>query len=189
MKTTVTGKMLFGLILVLLLGVFPLYGADERNTPIEVNLIVDGSGALANVLDEVSRWISGDLVDQRLREGDRITIWKAGEQAEIVYSEALKNDADKEHIKNTLRSLSSHGSAADFTGALRAAASRNSGAITYTLLVSASPAALSPILRDSQANLVRFSRIEEFRGWRAMVIALNIEGRVRQAAAAYFSGT
>jgi hypothetical protein len=36
---------------------------------------------------------------------------------------------------------------------------------------------------------MRFSRIEEFRGWRAVVIALNIESRVRQAAAAYFSGT
>ena len=135
-------------------------------------------------------WISGGLLDQRLGEGDRITIWRAGEKAEIAYSGALHNDEAKDNITKTLRSLPAQGDAADFTGALRDAVSRNSaGGITYTLLVSASAAALSPALQGGGASLMRFSRIEEFRGWRAIVVALNIESRVRQAAASYFSGT
>jgi hypothetical protein len=185
----VPGRILIVLTLVLLRGGLPLYGADSPGAHIEVNLIIDGSAALANVLDEVTDWISGDLLDQRLGEGDRITIWRAGEKAEIAYSETLQNNDAKERITKILRSLPAQGDAADFTGALRDAVSRSSaGSITYTLLVSASAAALSPALQGAGANLMRFSRIEEFRGWRAIVVALNIESRVRQAVASYFSG-
>jgi hypothetical protein len=189
MKSTSTGKMLCGLILVLLWGFSPLYGADERDVRIEVNLIIDGSAGLARVLNDVNGWLSANLVDLRLREGDQITIWSAGGTAEIVYADTLKNDAGKESVKKALQTLSAKGDSADFAGALRDAVSRSSGkGIIYTLLVSASAAALSPTLLGPQANLVRFSRIEEFRGWRALVVGLNIESRVRQAASAYISG-
>lgn len=190
MKTNSTARLLCGLALALFSGFSPLYGADGRNVNIEVNLIVDGSAALTGVLSEVTGWISGSLLDQRLQAGDRITVWSAGGTAEIVYSDTIKGGAEKEAVRKILQSLPAKGDAADFTGALRSAASRSSGqGITYTLLVSASAAAFSPALTGPGASLLRFSRIEEFRGWRAMVIALNIDSRVRQAAAAYFAGT
>jgi hypothetical protein len=190
MKTAFIHKITIGLALALFLGFSPLYGADSRSAPIEVHLIIDGSAALAKVQSDVSGWISANLVDLRLREGDRITIWNAGGKAEIVYSDSLKNDAEKENVKKALQAFSPKGDAADFAGALRDAAARSSSqGLIYTLLISASPSAHSPILQGPQANLIRFSRVEEFRGWRALVVALNIESRVRQAAAAYISGT
>jgi hypothetical protein len=189
MKTDISGRSLCWLILALCAGFSPLSADETRSVNIEVNLIIDGSAALATVLDEVTLWVSGNLVDRRLQEGDRIHIWNAGETAEIVYSGTLKSDAEKEQVRQTLRSLPAKGGTADFTGALREAAARSSGRMSYTLLVSASPAALSPALTGPESGLMRFSRIEEFPGWRLIIVALNIDSRVRQAAAAYFSGT
>jgi hypothetical protein len=189
MQRNIPKKMAFGLILAALWIASPLYGADSRSTPIEVNLIIDGSGAMGGALSEAAGWISGNLVDRLLQEGDRISIWNAGGSARIVYSDTLKGADWKETLKNTLKSLKPEGNTADFAGALREAASRTSDrGISYTLLVSGSSAALSPTLLGSGANLVKFSRVEEFRSWRLLVIGLNIDSKVRQAAAAYLSG-
>jgi hypothetical protein len=35
---------------------------------------------------------------------------------------------------------------------------------------------------------MRFSRVEEFKGWRAMTVALGIDPQVKQSATAYLSG-
>ena len=186
MKTIITERIIFGLILAGLLGFSPLYGESARSNAIDMNLIIDGSGALSGVMDEVKVWVSQTL-DQLLVTGDRITVWSAGPAAKIVYSETIKNSADKNAVKKVLEELSAEGSSADFSGALREAASRPpAAAITYTLLISASAAALSPALLGPQANLMRFSRVEEFRGWRTMVVGLNIDSKVRQAAALLF---
>jgi hypothetical protein len=181
----ITRKIIFTLIV--LAGLMPVWGAeDARNTPITVNLIVDGSSALSAVLDEVSAWVSSSLINGILQKGDLLTIWSAGQSAQIIYSETLKDGSEKENINKILKSLPVNGDSADFAGALRSAASRNRSAICYTLLISASPDALSPALLGS--NAARFSRVEEFRGWRALVIGLDIDSRVRRAAAAFLSG-
>jgi hypothetical protein len=189
MQRNIPKKMAYGLILAALWIASPLYGADSRNTPVEVNLIIDGSGAFKSALNEAVSWISGNLMDHVLQEGDRISIWNAGGSARIIYSDTLKGADWKEALTNTLKSLKPEGNTADFAGALRDAASRTSDRnISYTLLISGSPAALSPTLLGSGANLVKFSRVEEFRSWRLLVIGLNIDSKVRQAASAYLSG-
>jgi hypothetical protein len=191
MNTTISGGKLRALALVLLAGLVPLYGAEDRGPRLAVNLIIDGSGAIADSLDEVRGWISGNLVDRQLREGDRITIWSAGERAALLYSETV-TASGKDSVKKVLADLTVGGDTADFAGALRDAVLRSPGGdqtINYTLLVTASPAALSATLGGPDASLVRFSRVQEFRGWRALVIALNIDSMVRRAAAAFLSGT
>ncbi|MDR2476212.1 MAG: hypothetical protein LBD18_00290 [Treponema sp.] len=186
MKNCFSGKILFTLIA--LSGLFPLYGEDRRSSPIAVNLIVDGSSALGGVMDAVSAWVSGSVLDRILQDGDRVTVWIAGGEAKIAYSDTITGSGGKDTIKKALTTIPAQGDTADFAGALRDAASRNSGGgITYTLLISASTAALSPTLLGANASLVRFSRVEEFRGWRAMVIALNIDSKVRRAANAWLT--
>jgi hypothetical protein len=167
-----------------------LYAQDIRTGPIDVNLIMDGSAALKNAGNEAAAWVSDYLIDKILQDGDRITIWNAAGKARIVHTDTLSGTGGKEIIRNTLRSLAFEGAFADFSGALKDAASRtNSGsAITYTVLVSGSSSSLSPLLLGSDSNLLRYSRVEEFSGWRVLVIALNINSRVQRAAAAYFSG-
>jgi hypothetical protein len=167
-----------------------LYAQDIRTTPITVNLIMDGSAALKNAGNEAIAWVSDYLIDKILQDGDRITVWNTAGTAQIIHSDTLSGAEGKENIRKTLRSLVFQGNSADFSGALRAAASRlNSGsAMTYTVLVSGSSSALSPLLLGADSNLLRYSRVEEFPAWRALVIALDITPRVQQAAAAYLSG-
>ena len=161
-----------------------LYGADGQRSPIVINLIVDGSGAFTNARGEITSWVSNRL-DQILANGDRITIWSAGQTAAVIYSDTISGDSDKEAAKRSIREISPSGNYADFTGALRGAASRQGSGINYNLVICASPAALSPVISGPNSNLLRFSRIEEFSGWRAMVVGLNLDTRVINAASTF----
>jgi hypothetical protein len=164
-------------------------GKDRRDTPITVNLIVDGSAELSGPREKINSWLSGRLLEGILLPGDKLNVWSAGASAQILYSGTLQTGSDMENIKKVLQTLPSQGNSADFLGALRAAAGAATGSgITYTLLISASPASLSSAI-SGQAALMRFSRAEESQGWGAYVVALNIDSRVRQAASSFLSGT
>ncbi|MCL2441636.1 MAG: hypothetical protein FWD14_07830 [Treponema sp.] len=164
---------------------FPIQAQTAAGrAPIDVNLIIDGSASLSNVKDEITTWISSRL-DQILVDGDRITVWNAGTAARVIYSGRIDAD-EKEAVKRSIRDISPSGNNPDFTSALREAAGRQSSGYSYTLLISASPAALSSVISNPQGNLLRFSRVEEFTSWRALVVGLNLDSRVRRAASAYF---
>jgi len=159
--------------------------AHAQRAPIDINLIIDGSSSLTGVKNEITSWISGRL-DQILAEGDKVTVWSAETKSKVIYSGKIEGASGKEAVKKSIMELSPSGNSPDFSGALRDAASRNSG-YSYTLLISASPAALSSILSGPQANLLRFSRVEEFSAWRAIVVGLNLDAKVKRAAAAFFA--
>jgi hypothetical protein len=191
MKARKTRSLAPGFLAVFLLAGQALYALDSRSAPIEVNLIVDGSLAMKNAGEQAIEWVTSYLIDGILRDGDRITIWNAGGKAQIVYSETISGAEGKETVKKTLRSLIFQGNQADFAGALRDAAQRavSRPDIIYTLLLSGSSAALSPALLGSGAPLLRYSRIEEFPAWRALVVALGIDSQVQRAVSVYFSGS
>ncbi|WP_461255266.1 hypothetical protein [Treponema sp. R80B11-R83G3] len=164
-------------------GLSPVYA---QRAPIDIFLIIDGSSSLTAVKNEVTTWVSGRL-DQILAEGDRVTVWNAGAQSKVIYSGKTEGAPGKEAVKKSIRDIAPSGNNPDFSGALRDAASRQSSGYSYTLLISASPAALSSILSTRQAGLLRFSRVEEFTNWRALVVGLNIDGKVKKSASAFFA--
>jgi tRNA threonylcarbamoyladenosine modification (KEOPS) complex Pcc1 subunit len=163
--------------------VSPVYGQATRS-PIDVNLIIDGSSAFSDAKDEITAWVCNRL-DQILINGDRVTVWNAGSSARVIYSGSISGDSEKEAVKKSIREFQASGNNADFSGALRDASGRQSSTFSYTLLISASQNALSSVLTSPQANLLRFSRIEEFSTWRALVVGLNLDSRVRSAASAW----
>ena len=173
----------FLIVLTALSGLCPLYA---QRSAIDVNLIIDGSASLTNVKNEIAAWVSGRL-DQILADGDRVTVWSAGTAAKVIYSGKMSGSSDRDAVKKSFSDLTPAGRNADFSGALRDAASRQNAPYSYTLLISASPEALSSVLSGPQANLLRFSRVEEFSDWRALVVGLNIDSKVRAAAAAFFN--
>jgi len=177
------------LLLSLTLAVFcclsPLYAADSQRPPIDINLIIDGSQAFLNAKEDITSWVCNRL-DQILADGDRVTIWNAGAAAKVIYTGSINSDADREAAKKSVTDFSASGNTADFAGALREAASRQSSSYSYTFLISASAATLSSVLSGPQAGLLRFSRVEEFSSWRVLVVGLNLEARVRRAAAAFY---
>jgi hypothetical protein len=162
----------------------PVYAESPRPS-IDINLIIDGSAGLSDVKEEVSSWIITRL-DQLLFDGDRITVWSTGTSAKVVYTGKINGNTDRDAVKKSIRDISGSGTAADFSGALRDAASRPSSGLCYTLLISASPSSLSSLLSGPQAGLMRYSRVEEFSKWRAIVIGLNLDEKVKKAAAGFY---
>ena len=162
----------------------PLYGQNQR-APTNINLIIDGSSSLTGVKTEVTNWIINRL-DLILIDGDVLTIWSAGASARVIYTGTVDSAAEIESAKRSIRELSGSGSSADFSSALREAAGGRTSSTTYTLLISASQESLSSTISGPQGNLLRFSRVEEFSGWRALVVGLDLDARVRGAAASFF---
>jgi hypothetical protein len=177
MKKTTIYRVLILAVLCCLPGF--LFGQNSPRAPIDINLIIDGSAAFSDSKAEITAWVLNRL-DQTFVDGDRVTVWNAGAQSSVAYTGSDKNAA-----KSAIQSFSGSGSSADFSGALRDAASRQNSSFCYTLLISATPASLSTVLQGPQANLLRYSRIEEFSGWRALVVGLNIDSKVRKAVSDY----
>ncbi|MDR2965279.1 MAG: hypothetical protein LBU88_05850 [Treponema sp.] len=170
-------------VLALVLCILPLYvhGQDGQRASIDVNLIIDGSSAYSAARDEIFAWLSGRL-DQILADGDRVTVWSAGQTARVIYSGVITSSAEKEAVKRSIREINASGNTADFSGALREAANRQSSTFSYTLLITASPQSIS----GSTANLLRYSRVEEFPNWRALVVGLNFDTKIKRAANSFF---
>ena len=162
----------------------PLHGQDSGREPININIIIDGSSAFYTVKDEITAWIFNRL-DQILVFGDRVTVWNTENAARIIYSNTVNSNTDKEDVRKSIRDISASGDNPDFSGALRDAVGRQGAGFNYTLLISTSNEALGPVLSGPHANLLRFSRVEEFPSWRALVVGLDIDARVRRAAAAF----
>jgi hypothetical protein len=180
------GENIKSLLLPVFLVFFCLAPVYAQRAPIDVNIIIDGSSSLTGVKNEITAWISGRL-DQILVEGDRVTVWNAGTQSKVIYTGKIEGSPGKDAVKKSIGDLSPAGSNPDFSGALRDAASRKSSGYSYTLLISASPEALTSVLSSPQASLLRFSRVEEFPAWRALVVGLNMDANVKKSAAAFFA--
>jgi hypothetical protein len=163
--------------------VFAQTTPETTRAPIDINLIIDGSTSFRNVRDEAIAWVSGRL-DQILVEGDRVTVWNAGQVARVIYSGRIDSADEKEAVHRSIREISLSGETTDFLGALREANARTQqGIFSYTLLIKTSAGVLSA----PEIELLRFSRILEMSDWRVIVVGLNLDARVRRAAAAFLN--
>jgi hypothetical protein len=169
----------------------PLFAAG-RSLPLDIFLIIDGSAALEKGRNEALDWLCGRVVDGLLQEGDRLTIWIAGEKAEELFSGSVTGNETRETVKALIRAVPAKGKSADFPGALRAAANRraekageDSERLAYTLLISGMAAGYNSLSGREMPDLLRYSRFEEFSAWRAVTAAPGIEAAVKNAAAAF----
>jgi hypothetical protein len=173
-------------MLMVLLWFFPgfLRAADVRTVPIDVYVILDVSSAIKNKSGEAVKWLCDHVVDEMLQDGDTLTILAAGERATALFSEPLSSADTKEAAKQAFRSAAPTAASADYAGGLREAVARQGSGrrISYTLLVIGSG---SPTAPGGLASLLRYSRVQEFSGWRVLTVGLNMDRQVREAAAAY----
>jgi hypothetical protein len=185
------------MVLVVFLSFFPgiLFGADQRTVPVDMYLIFDGSSAIKNGKDGAVQWVCETIVDGLLQNGDTLTFWIASEKAEQAFSGVIDGPEQKETIKNLIRSVNAGAVSADYAGALRKALSlqnaQGGAAIPYTLLITGAghvgSGNANGIRGSETLGYLRYSRVEEFSGWRAMVTRLGMDRQIQQAAAAYMS--
>jgi hypothetical protein len=171
----------------------PLFTAAGRALPLDIFLIIDGSAALEKGRTEAFEWLCGRVVDGLLQDGDRLTIWVAGEKAEEFFSGSVTGNETRETVKALIRAIPAKDKSADFPGALRAAANRRQAAeaggdsdrLAYTLLISGMAAGYNSLSGGETLDFLRYSRFEEFSAWRAVTVAPGIEAAVKNAAAAF----
>ena len=180
------------LILFILVNFSPFFPAAEdlRTVPLEMYLIIDASSAFREQKNDALSWVNGEAIDRVLMEGDVITVWAAGDRAEIIYS---GDSGDKETIKNRLLNMETGGETADFTGALREVSARLSqtgnspSRLSVTMLVTSSAAGLQPALAGGSQGLLRWSRSLRYEGWQVLIVGPGMGPRVREAAEAYMN--
>ena len=164
---------------------------DKRIIPMDLYLIIDGSEAFRSGKAGAIAWINERVVDRLLMEGDKVSIWTAGDRAELVFSGDVSASDDKSAIKDKLTALAAAGKSADFSGALRNVASGISGAagnrLSYTMLVTASAGGLESALAGDTQGFLRWFRSERYEQWQVLVVAPDIGRKVNQAAAAYMN--
>jgi hypothetical protein len=163
--------------------------AQTRNESVDLNLIIDGSRYTRDLGGEIAEWLCGYVIDGMLQEGDYLRIRVAAEKAETLYS-GVFNSGDEESVKALLRAPLPGSEGADFAGALGdlfSPAGERRPLMSYTLFVS-SPRGISPAHLGTASSYLRFSRVIDFPGWRALVIAPGIGPRVREAADAFLAG-
>ena len=176
-----------------LLAIFlPILEAEDiRSIPLDLYLVIDGSEAFQSGKAGAIAWVNDRVVDRILLDGDRVSIWAAGDRAELVYSSAVSASGGNGAIKDKLTALTTTGRNADFEGALRNISSGISGAagdrLSYTILVTASAGGLERALAGDTQGLLRWFRSERYEQWQVLVVAPDIGRKVNQAAAAYMN--
>ena len=184
-----TNFRIFYLLSILVIITSPLRAEDKRTIPLDMYLIIDGSSSLENSKNDAIAWINSQVVDRILTDGDKITVWTAGEKPELIHSDTISDG--KGGVKDKLGAFKAGGKSADFSGALRDALSRVSqtpqNRLAYTMLIIGSAEELEPTLTGSGQNMLRWFRSERYERWQVLIVGLDIEKKVQQNAAAYMS--
>ncbi|MCL2008726.1 MAG: hypothetical protein FWG77_11655 [Treponema sp.] len=162
---------------------------SARVIPLDMFLIIDSSAAMERSRTEILGWVDDRIIGEILQEGDRITVWSAGERSQVIYSETIRGSTDLNELSSRLNALDASSRTADFSGALnelrlRAAAVPNDR-LAYSMLITASAQGLAPVLAGENRNILRWSRSDRYERWQVFVLSPDIGPRVQQAARAY----
>ena len=167
-----------------------LLGAESiRSIPLDMFLIIDASAGQQNTKNDIISWLNERVIDEILMDGDRITVWSAGDRADIIYSDTISGEASKDELRELFGNMDTDGRFADFSSALRELGPRVSAVpqnrLSYSMLITSSAAGLAPVLTGGAQSMLRWSRSERYERWQVFILAPDIGPRVQQAAGAF----
>ena len=179
------------IMIILVIFISSVEAADVRTIPMDMNLIIDSSDSFKEVKNDAIAWLNSQVIDRILLDGDKITVWAAGDRAQVIYSDTLSASGGKKGLKDKLQTLNVGGKTADFSGALRELMPKVSQTaperLAYTMLLTASAEGLEPTLTGSAQGLLRWFRSEKYSRWQVLIVAPDIGKKVQQSAAAYMA--
>jgi hypothetical protein len=172
---------------------FSTYSEDVRSGPIDLYLLIDTSSSLSSHYSEALSWIRSAVFEEILQKGDSVTVIGAGESVQILSESAYIGPESSQGLEKLLQSIRLQGTHADLAGAIRVskrkdAAKSNPRALAVALMITGTDN------RETVSNgeqtkdletLLKYSKVEDFPGWKLIIIGLNVDGKIKAAAAEY----
>jgi hypothetical protein len=153
----------------------PPIAAQER--VVEMRVIVDASASLAQGKAGAVNWLCDTMVDKTLRSGDVFYLAVSGATDEVIFDGIIGDDAQKEAIKEQIRTIGDPEGASHAAETLRRVLSDRqpaSGHIPVTIVVCGTDV-------NMDSSLLRYSRTENFAYWRAITVAGGLDAEVERA--------
>jgi hypothetical protein len=172
---------------------FSTYSEDVRSGPIDLYLLIDTSSSLSSHYSEALSWIRSAVFEEILQKGDSVTVIGAGESVQILSESAYIGPESSQGLEKLLQSIRLQGTHADLAGAIRVskrkdAAKSNPRALAVALMITGTDnretVSNGEQTKDLEA-LLKYSKVEDFPGWKLIIIGLNVDGKIKAAAAEY----
>ncbi|MDR1211180.1 MAG: hypothetical protein LBK40_02995 [Spirochaetaceae bacterium] len=174
------------LFLSVLFCALPVFAADQRSRGLDVYVIFDDSTMDSANRAEAVSWLCLTFIDRILQNGDRLVLCSARERPEILFNRTISGEDQKTEAKNLVRNISGGRGTVNYAAALRDAARRNAEQrIAYTLLIGGAGMGVSQ--ENDVAELLRYSKTDNFPGWKIITIGLGVDSRAGSAAASYMN--
>lgn len=168
-----------------------IYAESGREIPLDFYLIIDNREAFQDVNENAFTWLNNQILEQLLTTGDSVTIWAAGDRAELIYRGGINSPDDKKEIQNCVLGMEMKARTADFAGALdeleKRLAQTPASRLAYSIMVTASAEGLQPVLTSNGQGSLKWFRTEKYERWQALILAPSIAQQVNQAASAYMN--
>lgn len=171
-----------------------LYAENVRSGTIDVYLLVDASNAMEKSGRRALDWVNNAVVHDILIPGDRVQLWSISETPELLFSSTLEHAEDLVKLSRTIDSIQFSAVRADYTAALRKAVEAesersNRTIIAFTLMIEGyddgNAGKDNNTTEADVAELLRYSRVDDYPGWKVITIGLGIEPRIKSATASY----
>jgi hypothetical protein len=171
---------------------FSNYAEDVRSGPINLYLIIDTSSSLSSHYAEALSWIRSTVFESILQKDDMITIISAGSTTQILSDITFTGPESSQGLEKSLQSIRLQDTFANLAGAIREAKQRdltkshiNSLGVALLITGTDSKTAVYEKNNKELEDLLRYSKVEDFPGWKLVVVGLNLEGKIKAATAEY----
>lgn len=172
---------------------FSIYAEDGRNGPVDLYLLIDTSFSLSNHYSEVVSWIRSTIFEELLQQGDSITIVAAGESVQVLSEISITGQESFQELEKLLQSIRLQDTYVNWAGAIREIKRRdsmkfNQQSLGVALMITGTDSR-GPVSNGEKTGnwegLLKYSKVEDFPGWKVLVIGLNVDGKIKVAAAEY----
>ena len=171
--------------------------SDERDTNIDIFILLDKSLSMENNIEEVKEYISSFIIDNIVISGDRLLVINFYGETENFIDTLIADSDNKDLLKNKISEVKADGRFTDIGNALDSltdAAGAESERIRYMLLITDGKQEAPPGTKyyspDGSFNheLLKHTKTIQKKGWKIEVLGI---GKLNQAAeiAEKLSGT
>lgn len=169
------------------------FSEDFRKGSIDLYLLIDTSTSISAHYGDALSWVRRTVLEEILQKDDTVTIISAGSSVQLLTEYRFSGPDSAADLAKTLQSISIQGDFADLAGAIREAKRRDTAkakqqTMAIALMITGTDSTgtgLNLLKTKDLEVLLKYSKVEDFPGWKVIVIGLNLESKIQTAAKEY----